>query len=394
VRIHLDHLNGAPLLPEAAAAISQALGKLANPSAPYAEGREAARLRDRARGQVAALLGARPDEILFTSSGTESNLWALSGLARSVLRQAQGERRNHIVLSAVEHLSLLQGARQMEKEGWEITVVPVDHAGRVDSGRVEQALTPRTALVSVQWANAEVGALQPVAELARRVKQRGVLFHSDAVAAAGRVPVDVREMPADALSLAANIWGGPPGVGALYLRKGVRILPLMVGGTQEEGRRAGTENLAGIIGMGAAAAAVAERLGSFAAGANPLREKLVRGILELSVGAALNGPSHPTERLPGHASVSFPGVDAEGVVLSLDMEGICASSGSACSSGSLTPSHVLSALGLPDTLCNSLIRLSLGRETSDADIQYLLSKISSMLCHFLYQNLIQIVVTF
>ncbi|MBI3323208.1 MAG: cysteine desulfurase [Candidatus Omnitrophica bacterium] len=361
-RIHLDHLNGAPLLPEAASAITRALASLANPSAPYAEGRAAARLLGAARVQVAALVGARPEEILFTSSGTEANLWALTGLAR-----AGAARGRHIVVSAVEHLSVLQTARKMEKEGWAVTRLPVDRTGRVDPDRLEEALTPQTALVSLQWASGEVGTVQPMAELARRAGARGIPVHSDAIAAAGRVPVDVREAPVDALSLAGNVWGGPPGVGALYLRKGTRILPLFVGGAQEEGRRAGTENLLGIVGMGEAAATAAGRLAGLA---DPLREKLVRGILNLVPEATLNG--HPTERLPGHASVSFPGVDAEQLVLSLDMEGVAAGLGSACTFQARKPSHVLKAMGIADAAALGTVVFSLGDGTTEQEVEEVL----------------------
>lgn len=376
-RVHFDHLNGAPLLPEVASAMSRALAELANPSAPYAEGRAAARLRERVRAQVAALVGAHPEEIVFTSSGTEANAWAFRGLAEAragAIRQAQGIRRGHIVISAVEHLSILQTARQMEKEGWSVTRLPVDKAGRVDPEALEQALTPETALVSIQWASAEVGTVQPMAELVRLAKRRGALVHSDAVAAAGRVPVDVREVPVDALSLAGNVWGGPPGIGALYLRKGTRILPLFVGGTQEEGRRAGTENLLGAVGMGAAAEAAAQRLAGLAGRANPLREKLVRGILNLVPEAALNG--HPTERLPGHASMSFPGTDAEALVLSLDMQGVAAGLGSACSFQARKPSHVLKAMGVADGHALGTVVFSFGFDTAEGDVDRVLGVLS------------------
>ncbi len=376
--------------------MARAMAALANPSAPYAEGRAAARLLGAARAQVAALIGARPEEIVFTSSATEANLWALTGLAR-----ANAARGRRLVISAVEHLSILHVARQMEKqgaasssravsgpsagighcvphgEGWSVTLLPVDQAGRVDAAALEPALTPETALVSIQWASAEVGTVQPMAELARRARSRGVPVHSDAVAAAGRVPVDVREVPVDALSLAANVWGGPPGVGALYVRKGTRIPPLFLGGTQEEGRRAGTENLAGIVGMGAAAEAAARRLPDLPARANPLRDRLIRGILNLAPEATLNG--HPTERLPGHASVSFPGTDAEGLVLSLDMQGVAAGLGSACSFQTRKPSHVLKAMGVGDERALGTVVFSLGSDSSERDVDRVLEILPRLL---------------
>ena len=350
----------------------QALTRLANPSAPYAEGRAAARLREKARAQVAALIGARPDEILFTSSATEANRWALTGLARGNV-----SRGRRLVISAVEHLSVLHTARQVEKEGGSVARLPVDRTGRVDAVTLEQALTPETALVSIQWASAEVGTLQPMAELVRRARSRGALVHSDAVAAAGWVPVDVREVPVDALSLAGNVWGGPPGVGALYVRKGVRILPLFLGGTQEEGRRAGTENLLGIVGMGEAAEVAARRLAGLSERANPLREKLVRGILNSVPEAILNG--HPTERLPGHASVSFPGTDAETLVLSLDMQGVAAGLGSACAFQTRKPSHVLKAMGIESGQAMGTVVFSLGFDTAEQDVDRVLGILPRLL---------------
>ena len=215
--------------------MEEALNSCGNPSSLHAEGRAAARLISRARGQVALLTGVRPEEIFFTAGGTESNAWVLAGLAASV--RSKG---NHLVVSAVEHLSVLQTVRQMEKQGWTATLVPVDPSGRVDSAAVEKAMTPQTILVSVQWANPEVGTLQPVAEIARRVKAKGILFHTDAVAAAGRVPLELSTVAADAVSLASGPLGGPPGAGALLLRRGTRIQPLFFGGIQEGGLRAGT----------------------------------------------------------------------------------------------------------------------------------------------------------
>ena len=361
MRIHLDNLNGRLLSPEVRPAITEALDSCGNPSSLHAGGRAAARFVSRARGQVAALAGARPDEVLFTSGGTESNTWALAGLAAA----AKG-RGNHLVVSAVEHLSVLQTVRGMEKEGWAVTLLPVDGSGRVDPPRLEAALTPRTVLVSVQWANPEVGTLQPVAEIARRVKARGVLFHADAVAAAGRVPLDLAKVPADALSLASGPLGGPPGAGALFIRRGARVQPLFVGGIQEEGRRAGTENLLAIAGFGAAAELAARELPSLAEKVLPLRERLVRGILNIVSDASFNGD--PTDRLPGHISVSFPGADAEALVLALDREGVSVGLGSACSSKAVKASHVLKAMGIGDPQALGTVTLTLAGETAAAEV--------------------------
>ncbi len=360
-RIYADYINGGPLLPEVAAAMIQAVAAVGNPSSPHAEGRRAAQAMEKARGQVAGLLGALAEEIHFTSSGTEANAWALLGLT-----QPQGSAGRHLVLSAIEHLSVLQAARRMEREGWKVTVVPVDRSGRSDPAEIENAITPETALVSIQWANAEVGTIQPIAEIARRVKRRGILFHSDAVAAVGSIPVDVGAVPVDALSLAASAFGGPPGIGALFVRKGVRIDPLFVGGAQEEGRRAGTENLPGIVGMGKAAEMAKRGLLEAGERLTSLRDRLIQGVLSRVPQAVLNG--HPVERLPGHVSVSFPGAEAESLVLALDLEGIAAGVGSACSSRTMKVSHVLKAMGAERSCALGTITLTLGVRTTEAEI--------------------------
>ena len=297
----------------------------------------------------------------MTSSGTEANAWALTGLAKA--REAQGKQ---MIISAIEHLSILQTARRMEKEGWQVAVVPVDRFGRVEPEAVEKALTPQTALVSIQWANGEVGTVQPMAEIVRRVKAKGILVHSDAVAAAGQISLDLRQVPADAVSLAAAPFGGPAGVAALFVRKGVRIAPLFVGGTQEEGRRAGTENLVGIIGMGAAAAEARQELQGNSARLTSLRDRLVHGILERVPEAILNG--HPSDRLPGHVSFSFPGLDAEALLLALDLEGIAVGLGSACASHTIKASHVLKAMGVPDSHALGTITCTLGHRNTDEEI--------------------------
>lgn len=341
--------------------MEEALISCGNPSSLHAGGRAAARLLGRARGQVARLAGVRPDEIFFTAGGTESNAWALRGLAEP----ARG-RGKHLIVSAVEHLSVLQTARQMEKEGWSVTLIPVDRTGRVDPSAVEGALTSQTVLVSVQWANPEVGTLQPIAEIARWVKARGVLFHTDAVAAAGRVPLEMAALPIDAVSLASGPLGGPPGAGALVLRRGTRIQPLFVGGTQEEGRRAGTENLVGLAGFGAAAEQAARELPALPGKVLPLRERLVRGILKLVSEAVFNGD--PTDRLPGHLSISFPGADAEALVLALDREGVSVGLGSACSSKAVKASHVLKAMGVGDPQALGTVTLTWGPETAAEEV--------------------------
>ena len=365
--IYLDHQNQTPLCPEAEAALQEAIRRLGNPSSPHAEGRAAKAALEKARSRTAALVGARSEEIVFTSGGTEANLWALTGLCAAAASKGRSpSTRRRLVLSSIEHLSLLQTARRMEKEGWTVTLLPVDSTGRVDPDRLEDCLSQETVLVSIQWANGEIGTLQPIAELARRVKRRGVLFHTDAIAAAGQVAVDLRNVPADALSLAANTFGGPPGVGALVLRNRVRIAPLLVGGIQEEGLRAGTENLLGIVGMGAAADSAVRRIADRAGQLIPLRDRLIRGILDRMPQAQMNG--HPTERLPGHVSVSFPGLEAERLVLALDLEGVAVGLGSACSSRTLKASHVLKAVGVETSLALGTITCTLGSSTTEAEI--------------------------
>jgi cysteine desulfurase len=370
-RLFFDLLNQAPLRESVRLAIQEALQEVGNPASPHAEGRRAARWLERARHQVAALFGSKADEVFFTSSGTEANVWALSGLAG-----AQRSKGNHIVVSAVEHLSVLQHVRRMEREGWSVTVVPVDRFGRVDPERVEAAITPATVLVSVQWANAEVGTVQPMAEVVRRVKAKGILVHSDAVAASAQCALDPGGVGVDALSVAGNVWGGPPGVGALILRKGVRILPLFVGGTQEQGYRAGTENLLGIVGMGAAAEALGKEWPHWET-VPSLRERLWRGILGRVPEASLNG--HPIERLPGHLSVSFPGEDGEALMLALDLKGVAVGLGSACTFRTRKASHVLKAMGVEEERALGTIVFSFGPTVTEGDVEEVLGRLEGAL---------------
>lgn len=353
-RIHLDHING-----------------VGNPSSLHAEGREAARLLDESRSTVAALVGARPEEVVFTSSGTEANAWALTGLAEAV--SAKGR---HLIVSSVEHASILQTARRMEKSGWRVTLLPVDRQGRVDLAALEKALETPAALVSLQWANGEVGTLQPMTEAVHLCKTKGVLFHTDAVAAAGRVPVDLRKIPVDALSLAAHPLGGPPGVAALVIRKGIRIPPLFVGGTQEEGRRAGTENLPGIVGFGRACEAAVKELPAWAARATPLRDRLIRGILTAYPDASFHG--HPAERLPGHVSVSLPGMEAERLVLELDLRGVAIGVGSACTTLVMKASHVLKAMGVPEKQARAAVTCTWGAGTKESELDRFLEALKEV----------------
>ncbi len=361
-RVYLDHANGTALRPEVIRAMQRAMSWIGNPSSLHAEGRAAGRGIDRSRAELAALIGAQSEEIFFTSSGTEANSWALLGLTN-----ATATKGRHLVVSSIEHLSILQTAKRLEREGWKVTWIPVGGTGRIDPDALERALTPETVLVSVQWANGEVGTLQPMEELVRRVKSKGILFHSDAVAAAGQVPIDVRKVSVDLLSLAANTFGGPPGVGALFVRKGVRIVPLFIGGAQEEGRRAGAENGLGIVGMGEAAALARQELPRWDSQLIPLRDRLIQGILERIPETSLNGD--PMHRLPGHVSVSFPGVDAEALALALDLNGAAVGLGSACPAKTMKASHVLKAMGIEESRALGTITCTLGIQTSEEELQ-------------------------
>ena len=362
-RVYLDYISGTPLLPEAQAAMSAWLERVGNPSNHlHREGRVAAAALERARKAVAALIGASADEIYFTSSGTEANTWAIRGLVA-----AHRTKGKHLVLSAVEHISLLHTVRRLEREGYEVTHVPVDATGRVDAAQVERVLRPDTALVSVMWANHEVGTLQPIAEIARLVRARGVLFHTDAVAAVGSVEVSVTQTPVDALSLAANQFGGPAGVGALYVREGVGITPLFDGGIQEHGRRAGTENLLSIIGTGAAAEVIRQQQHAWFAHRRSLRDALEQALRMDHPACHVFG--HPTERLPGHLCVAFEGIDGESLALGLDREGVAVVQSSACTSKVLKASHVLKAMGVPEPLAQGACLASIGWETTPADIE-------------------------
>jgi cysteine desulfurase len=365
-RVYLDRIAATPLLPEAFEAMVPFLkDKFGNAQSLHADGQAAFAAVETARESVARLVNAAPDEIVFTSTGSEANNLALKGLAL-----AARTKGTHLVLSAIEHTSLLNAAKSLEKLGFTTTLVPVDGTGLVDPRDVEKALTKETVLVSVMLANSEVGTIEPVAEIARVVKERNLLFHTDAVAAAGNIPVDVRELPADALSLAGDQFYGPKGAAALYLRKGTRVLPLIDGGIQEGGRRGGTENVAALAGFGAAAEVARIRMTERAARAGQLRDRLLEG-LPGRVGHVLVTGSR-TARLPHHASFCIEFVEGEAMLLSLDMKGIAVSSGSACTSKSLKASHVLLAMGLDHATAQGSVVFSLIEDTTAADIDAVL----------------------
>jgi cysteine desulfurase len=331
--------------------------KWGNPSSLHADGTTALEGVERAREHVALLLGAEPDEIIFTGSGTEADNHALVGVSL-----ANRERGNHIITSAIEHHAVLDTAEFLARHDTRGTYLPVDSAGVVDPDAVRGAITDDTILVSIMHANNEVGTIQPIAEIGALCREREVLFHTDAVQTAGHIPIDVREMNIDLLSLSAHKLYGPKGIGALFLRKGVRLAPFIHGGGQERDRRASTENVPGIVGLGEAARLARKELRWEMAHSIHLRDRLIAGVLGRVSDAMLTG--HPQERLPNNASFCVRDVEGESLLLNLDLEGISVSSGSACTSGSLRPSHVLLAMGIPEDVARGSLRVTVGRTNS------------------------------
>lgn len=334
-----------------------------NPSSVHAFGREAKQGLDKARDQVAKALHCEPSEVIFTGCGTESDNTVLLGVA-----QRYGDKGKHIITTNVEHHAILHTCEYLEKQGYSVTYLPVDQDGLVTAEQVAAAIRPDTILVSIMFANNEVGTIMPIQEIGAVCKEKGVLFHTDAVQAVGHIPVDVQAMHIDMLSLSAHKFHGPKGVGALYCRKGIRLPSYIMGGAQERGRRAGTENVAGIVGLGAAIQLATEQMEENRAKMTALRDRLMTGIQARISEVKLNG--HPTNRLPNNVNFSFKYIEGESILLMLDMNGIAASSGSACTSGSLDPSHVLLALGLPHEIAHGSVRLTLGDETTEEDIDY------------------------
>ncbi len=365
-KVYLDHIAATPLLPEVREAMRPYFEEsFGNPRSLHAAGREAQEAVESARGDVAVLVGARSDEIYFTSSGTEANNFAVKGLALG--QQAKGR---HIVVSAVEHASVLNSVKALERLGFTATLVPVDRTGRIDPADVGRALTGETVLVSVMAANSEVGTIEPVAEIAALCRARGVLVHTDAVAAAGTVPLDVKALGVDALSLAGDQFYGPKGSAALFVRKGVRILPLIDGGIQEGGRRGGTENVPAIVGLGAAARLAARDMEARAAALRPLRDRILEELPRRIEHVVVTGSR--TDRLPHHASLCVEFVEGEGMLLFLDMNGIAASSGSACTSKALKASHVLLAMGFDHATAQGSLVFSLVHPGTGEDVDALL----------------------
>jgi cysteine desulfurase len=377
--IYLDHAATTRVDPEVLDAMLPYLtDHYGNASSIYSLGRESRRAVEDARELTAAFLNARPKEIIFTSGGSESDNLALRGIAYSPRRPgarsqepgAGAQRPSHIITSQVEHHAVLHTCQALQKQGFEVTYLAPDRQGRISVEQVAEAITEQTCLISLMHANNEVGTVMPIAAVGALARERGILFHTDAVQSVGLLPVDVKALNVDLLSLSAHKLYGPKGVGALYVRSGVRLAPQVTGGDQEFNRRAGTENVPGIVGLGAALERVYRERETEVPRLAALRDRLIHGIRERVPFAELTG--HATERLPNHASFLFPGIEGEPLLLNLDMQGIAASSGSACASGSVEPSHVLLAMGYSHAEAHSALRLTLGRENTDADIDAVL----------------------
>ena len=370
--IYLDNAATTKVLPEIAQAMAKAMTEnYGNPSSIYEIGQNAHDILDTARQQVADLINADPEEVTFTGGGSEGDTMLLRGVARMYKNKG-----NHIITSAIEHHAILHTCQALEKEGFKITYLPVDKDGKVSPEDVEKAITPQTILVSVMFANNEIGTIEPIREIGAIAHKHGVLMHTDAVQATGHVPIDVKADNIDLLTLTAHKFHGPKGTGAVYISKGVKMASLVYGGPQEHKLRAGTENTAGILGLGLAAVHAKEHMAEHAAQQIKLRDKLIKGILTKIPDTRLNG--HPTDRLPNNVNVSIKYIEGEGMLLHLDMEGIAASSGSACTSGTLDPSHVLLAIGLPHEIAHGSLRLTLSEFTTEKEIDYVLEKLPTI----------------
>jgi cysteine desulfurase len=362
-RIYLDHAATTPALPEVAAVMNQYLTEtFGNPSSLHSFGQEAKRGMDSARDTIADALGAHPSEIYFTSGGTESDNLALIGVTTALAK-----RGNHIITTSIEHHAIFETCAFLQTNGFEVTFLPVDEYGLVGPDDLRNAITEKTILISIMHANNEIGTIEPIEQLSAIARESGIPFHTDAVQTAGHIPVDVNRLGVDLLSLAGHKFYGPKGVGALFIRRGTRINPIIHGGAQERERRAGTENVPGILGMAKAMEIAMREMDERRERESALVDLLITGLMENIPGIRLNG--HPTLRLPNNANISVSGVEGESMLLNLDMNGIAVSSGSACSSGALEPSHVLRAIGLPFTLAQASLRFSLGRSNTAEEIR-------------------------
>ena len=366
MRIYFDYNATTPLLPEVAEAVTSATRDLfGNASSVHSFGQQAKAAVDNARSALASLVGADPSEIVFTSGGTESDNFAIRGAADAL----EPGKRRHLVASAIEHEAVLNTLKALARRGWRTTLLPLDHSGIVSAARLREAMTDDTALVSVMHANNEIGTIQPVAELSAIAHEHGALMHTDAVQSVGKIPVDVRALGVDLLSLSAHKFNGPKGAGALWIRRGTRLLPYQTGGKHERNRRAGTENVPALVGLGVAATLSAAKMSREAERVGALRDRLEAGVLRSVPGTAVNGDRGC--RVPNTTNISFDRVEAESLLIALDLEGIAVSTGSACSSGTLEPSHVLKAMGLPVHRTQNSLRFSLGVQSTEAEVDRL-----------------------
>ena len=370
MRVYFDHNATTPVATSVADVVVRVLREdFGNASSVHRLGQQAKAIMDEARTAVGGLIGAEPSELVFTSGGTESDNFALRGAAEAL----EPTGRKHLITTSIEHEAVLVTLKALARRGWRTTLLPVDETGIVKPEALEDALTDDTAIVSVMHANNELGTIQPVAALARMTHARGALFHTDAVQSVAKVPVDVRTLGVDLLSLSAHKFNGPKGAGALWIKRGTRITPILTGGKHERTRRAGTENVPAIAGLGAAATLAKAKLANDLARVAALRDRLEREILARVPGTIVNGARDP--RVPNTTNISFDRVEAESLLIALDLEGIAVSTGAACSSGTLEPSHVLRAMGLPTHRAQNSIRFSLGAENTDAEVDYLLEKL-------------------
>jgi cysteine desulfurase len=373
MRIYFDHNATTPVDPAVAEVIARVMTEeFGNASSVHHFGQRAKAVLDDARSAVAALINAEPSEIVFTSGGTESDNFALRGVAEAL----EPTGRRHLIASSIEHEAVLVTLRALARRGWRVTLLPVGASGIVDPAALAGALTDETAIVSVMHANNEIGTIQPIAELAALAHGRGALFHTDAVQSIGKIPVDVRALSVDLLSLSAHKFNGPKGAGALWIKRGARVTAILTGGKHERNRRAGTENVPAIAGLGVAARLAAKKAVADAARTAALRNRLEEAILAKVPGTAING--NREFRVPNTANISFEAVEAESLLIALDLEGVAVSTGSACSSGTLEPSHVLRAMGLPSPRTQNSIRLSLGAGNTEAEVDFVVAKLPAL----------------
>ena len=370
--VYLDHAATTYVKPEVFEDMKPYFSEhFGNASSIYSLGRDSKKAVEESREKVAKAIGAEPKEVYFTGSGSEADNWALKGIAA-----AYKKKGNHIITSAIEHPAIMGSCKYLEGEGFEITYIPVDSDGLVSPEQIRNAIKENTILISIMFANNEIGTIQPIKEIGAIAKEKGVLFHTDAVQAVGNVNIDVKDLNVDLLSLSGHKFYGPKGIGALYIKKGVKISSFIHGGQQERGKRASTENVPGIIGLGRAIELATENLDEYNKKLIELREKTIEGLFAKVPYIKLNGHRH--NRLPGNVNISFEFIEGESLLLMLDMKGIYGSSGSACSSGSLDPSHVLLAIGLPHEIAHGSLRLTFGDENTQEDVDYILEVIPQM----------------